>query len=134
MLESAKPLPKTNGKDGASHRQIYGYKGADRASRETGQFLLYGFFCMNDPALKKTALPPVRIHCARTSQRLDAFTVIERREFRQNTLAVINFGTFCWHWGFFVEWGNPFLRLQHGRMRNSVMSSEVSCRSASGTC
>ncbi len=67
---------------------IYGYKEADRASRETGQFLT-GFLLHEDPRyLRSTSTNPLR----RTFHAL-AFTVIDKTDSGRNTLAVSNFAS-----------------------------------------
>jgi len=74
-------------KDGAgAFGRIYGYKEADRASRETAQFLT-GFLLHEDPRyLRSTSTNPLR----RTFHAL-AFTVIDKTDSGRNTLAVSNF-------------------------------------------
>jgi hypothetical protein len=76
-------------KDGASaFGRIYGYKEADRASRETAQFLT-GFLLHEDPRyLRSTSTNPLR----RTFHAL-AFTVIDKTDSGRNTLAVSNFAS-----------------------------------------
>jgi len=76
-------------KDGAAaFGRIYGYKEADRASRETGQFLT-GFLLHEDPRyLRSTSTNPLR----RTFHAL-AFTVIDKTDSGRNTLAVSNFAS-----------------------------------------
>jgi len=76
-------------KDGAgAFGRIYGYKEADRASRETGQFLT-GFLLHEDPRyLRSTSTNPWR----RTFHAL-AFTVIDKTDSGRNTLAVSNFAS-----------------------------------------
>jgi hypothetical protein len=76
-------------KDGAAaFGRIYGYKEADRASRETAQFLT-GFLLHEDPRyLRSTSTNPLR----RTFHAL-AFTVIDKRDSGRNTLAVSNFAS-----------------------------------------
>jgi hypothetical protein len=74
-------------KDGAgAFGRIYGYKEAERASRETAQFLT-GFLLHEDPRyLRSTSTNPLR----RTFHAL-AFTVIDKTDSGRNTLAVSNF-------------------------------------------
>jgi hypothetical protein len=76
-------------KDGAAaFGRIYGYKEADRASRETAQFLT-GFLLHEDPRyLRSTSTNPLR----RTFHAL-AFTVIDKTDSGRNTLAVSNFAS-----------------------------------------
>jgi hypothetical protein len=76
-------------KDGAgAFGRIYGYKEADRASRETAQFLT-GFLLHEDPRyLRSTSSNPLR----RTFHAL-AFTVIDKTDSGRNTLAVSNFAS-----------------------------------------
>ena len=76
-------------KDGAgAFGRIYGYKEADRASRETAQFLT-GFLVHEDPRyLRSTSTNPLR----RTFHAL-AFTVIDKTDSGRNTLAVSNFAS-----------------------------------------
>src|SRR5260370_8478366 len=76
-------------KDGAGALgRIYGYKEADGASRETGQFLT-GFLLHEDPRyLRSTSTNPLR----RTFHPL-AFTVIDKTDSGRNTLAVSNFAS-----------------------------------------
>ena len=76
-------------KDGAgAFARIYGYKEADRASRETAQFLT-GFLLHEDPRyLRSTSTNPLR----RTFHAL-AFTVIDKTDSGRNTLAVSNFAS-----------------------------------------
>ncbi len=76
-------------KDGAgAFARIYGYKEADRASRETAQFLT-GFLLHEAPRyLRSTSTNPLR----RTFHAL-AFTVIDKTDSGRNTLAVSNFAS-----------------------------------------
>jgi hypothetical protein len=76
-------------KDGAAaFGRIYGYKEADRASRETAQFLT-GFLLHEDPRyLRSTSSNPLR----RTFHAL-AFTVIDKTDSGRNALAVSNFAS-----------------------------------------
>jgi hypothetical protein len=76
-------------KDGAgAFGRIYGYKEADRASRETGQFLT-GLLLHEDPRyLRSTSANPLR----RTLHAL-AFTAIDKTDSGRNTLAVSNFAS-----------------------------------------
>jgi len=76
-------------KDGAAaFGRIYGYKEADRTSRETAQFLT-GFLLHEDPRyLRSTSTNPLR----RTFHAL-AFTVIDKTDSGRNTLAVSNFAS-----------------------------------------
>ena len=88
MLNPPNHYPK-EWKDGAAaFGRIYGYKEADRASRETGQFLT-GFLLHEDPRyLRSTSTNPLR----RTFHAL-AFTVIDKTDSGRNTLAVSNFAS-----------------------------------------
>jgi len=76
-------------KDGAeAFGRIYGYKEADRASRETVQFLT-GLLLHEDPRYQRsTSNNPLR----RTFHAL-AFTVIDKTDSGRNTLAVSNFAS-----------------------------------------
>jgi len=76
-------------KDGAAaFGRIYGYKEADRTSRETAQFLT-GFLLHEDPRYQRsTSTNPLR----RTFHAL-AFTVIDKTDSGRNTLAVSNFAS-----------------------------------------
>ena len=76
-------------KDGAgAFARMYGYKEADRASRETAQFLT-GFLLHEDPRyMRSTSTNPLR----RTFHAL-AFTVIDKTDSGRNTLAVSNFAS-----------------------------------------
>jgi hypothetical protein len=88
MLNPPNHYPK-DWKDGAAaFGRIYGYKEADRASRETAQFLT-GFLLHEDPRyLRSTSTNPLR----RTFHAL-AFTVIDKTDSGRNTLAVSNFAS-----------------------------------------
>jgi hypothetical protein len=74
-------------KDGAeAFGRTYGYKVADRASRETAQFLT-GYLLHEDPRYQRsTSTNPLR----RTFHAL-AFTIIDKTDSGRNTLAVSNF-------------------------------------------
>ena len=76
-------------KDGAgAFGRTYGYKEADRASRETAQFLT-GLLLHEDPRYQRsTSTNPFR----RTFHAL-AFTVIDKTDSGRNTLAVSNFAS-----------------------------------------
>ncbi len=76
-------------KDGAgAFGRIYGYKEADRASRETAQFLT-GLLLHEDPRYQRsTSTNPLR----RTFHAL-AFTVFDKTDSGRNTLAVSNFAS-----------------------------------------
>jgi hypothetical protein len=76
-------------KDGAeAFGRTYGYKVADRTSRETAQFLT-GFLLHEDPRYQRsTSTNPLR----RTFHAL-AFTVIDKTDSGRNTLAVSNFAS-----------------------------------------
>jgi hypothetical protein len=74
-------------KDGAeAFGRTYGYKVADRTSRETAQFLT-GFLLHEDPRYQRsTSTNPLR----RTFHAL-AFTIVDKTDSGRNTLAVSNF-------------------------------------------
>ena len=76
-------------KDGAAaFGRIYGYKEADRASRETAQFLT-GFLLHEDPRYQRSTSN----NAFRRIFHALAFTVIDKTDSGRNTLAVSNFAS-----------------------------------------
>jgi hypothetical protein len=76
-------------KDGAgAFGRVYGYKVADRTSRETAQFLT-GFLLHEDPRYERST----STNAFRRTFHALAFTVVDKTDSGRNTLAVSNFAS-----------------------------------------
>jgi hypothetical protein len=76
-------------KDGAgAFGRVYGYKVADRTSRETAQFLT-GFLLHEDPRYQRST----STNAFRRTFHALAFTVVDKTDSGRNTLAVSNFAS-----------------------------------------
>jgi hypothetical protein len=118
MLNPPSHYPREWKDGGGAFARTYGYKVADRTSRETAQFLT-GFLLHEDPRYQRST----STNAFRRTLHALAFTVVDKTDSGRNTLAVSNFASAAA--GGFVGMGilsNGYNDLTHAEQR---MASEL---------